>query len=99
MATGIPESVESTRIGQVSDGSPAMEAGVLPGDVILSVDGQRTLQWLDVLEAIKKCDGNPITMTLQRGSEKLSLTVTPTLADAKKYLQGGRSRNGIWLEL
>ncbi|MFC7532053.1 M50 family metallopeptidase [Actinoplanes sp. GCM10030250] len=53
---------------------PATEAGLLPGDRILTVGRTSTPLWADVLTAIQTA-GGPTALTVQRGGETLTLTV------------------------
>ena len=76
---GIPSAGEGTRIGSVSPGSPAAEAGISPGDLILRIGDSETLIWQDVLDGVRNSGGQPITVVVQRGEEKLSLTVRPAM--------------------
>lgn len=58
------------------DGSPAMEAGIRPGDVLVSVDGQdvtnRTVD--DVVKIIRGPEGSKITLAFRRAGEENPLT-------------------------
>lgn len=63
-------------------GSPAEAGGILPGDVMLSADGQ-SLQQMDAFEVLKQVNqanqGRAYTLKVQRGEETVSLQVTPRL--------------------
>jgi S1-C subfamily serine protease len=63
---------------EVVDGSPAMHAGLRPGDIIVSVDGTPlqtagALQRLMTAEAI----GHPLAVRVLRADRAVDLTVTP----------------------
>jgi carboxyl-terminal processing protease len=62
------------------DGSPAMEAGVRPGDILVSVDGQdvstRTVD--DVVKIIRGPEGSKITLEFRRAGEANPLSFTLT---------------------
>jgi len=58
--------------------APAAAAGILPGDVVLGVDGVVTPTWLDVRELIRSSGGESTVFVVQRGSDELSLTATPS---------------------
>jgi S1-C subfamily serine protease len=64
---------------QVVTESPAAQAGLRDGDLIVAVDGQQVgsmneLQRLMIGERI----GTPVAFTVARGSSLLEITVTPT---------------------
>ncbi len=84
---GIPDSVDTTRVGKVNDNSPAAQAGLLANDVILRINERDTLKWEDVLLGVKDSAGKPLVILVQRGNEKLPLTVTPAI-DAVKNVFG-----------
>jgi carboxyl-terminal processing protease len=65
-------------IGAVIAGAPAEKAGVLAGDVITGIDGQDVtqLQLRDVSDALRGEEGQPVSLTLQRGDSSVQITVT-----------------------
>ena len=63
----------TTTINTVVDGSPAYEAGVLPGDKVLAVNGIETGTWPEVVSQINAA-GEEATLTVKRGQEVLDLT-------------------------
>ncbi|MBI5562472.1 MAG: RIP metalloprotease RseP [Deltaproteobacteria bacterium] len=75
-------------IADVSDGYPAKEAGLRPGDRIVSIDGREITHWAELEDVIHK-DGSKKTFAVLRGAEPLSLEITPKYnADMKVYLIG-----------
>jgi len=80
---GIPTSVDTTRIGKVNEGSPAALAGMQVDDVILRIGNTETTAWLDVLEAVKASDGKEIPVLVQRGTEQLTIRLTPAIDTVK----------------
>jgi regulator of sigma E protease len=67
----------STRIEGVVKDSPAMKAGLLEGDAIISVDGQYVGDWGEMAELISDNPGRELTIEVKRGNDILSLKVTP----------------------
>jgi len=57
--------------------SPALSAGLKPGDRILSVNGEKVVDWSKDILIIRASAGKPVALVLQRGSEKLAITVIP----------------------
>jgi regulator of sigma E protease len=73
----------TTEIGQVREGSPAHRAGLMKGDVILSVQGQTTESWTEIKSLVQDQAGNPLAFSIQRGDQILDLTITPQEALVK----------------
>lgn len=80
---GIPTSIDTTRIGKVNENSPAALAGMQVGDIILHIDDRETLGWMDVLEAVKNSQGNPIRVGIKRGRDRLTLEIVPAIDTVK----------------
>src|SRR5690606_38768989 len=66
------------QVGQVVPGMPAAEAGLLPGDRILEVDGEKIYAFQDLRRVIDPHPGRPLAFVVDRGGEQVRLTVTPT---------------------
>lgn len=65
-------------IKEINPGSPAQDAGLLPGDVILEVDGERVSGFLlqDIVNMVKGVAGTDVTLTIQREGETFEKTLT-----------------------
>jgi len=66
-------------VGAVDPGRPAATAGLQPGDRILSVNGRPTEVFEDVQMAIAFGLAQPAHLSVERGGETLSLTLTPQI--------------------
>jgi len=66
-------------IGSVESKSPAEKAGLLPGDVILKINGKNVYDTMIVSQEIRK--GKEVTFTILRDGKKIDLRVTPRLVD------------------
>ncbi len=64
-------------IVSVDEGSPAAQAGLLPDDIILAVNGQPIADTEPLVAAVQDAPGQPVRLEVQRGTERLALTVTP----------------------
>ncbi len=70
-------------VGKVLPDSPAAQAGLKPGDLIVAVNGQPISSWQELNALIKKSAGRPLKLTIKRGQERLVVTVTPQLREVK----------------
>jgi regulator of sigma E protease len=66
----------------VSTDMPAAKAGVLPGDLILSINGLPVRSRYTLLETIRQGGGKPVTLEIERKGQHLSLTMTPAFTNA-----------------
>src|SRR3990172_1036687 len=60
-------------------GSPAEQAGILPGDVLVSVDGESAQGWsvADAVQRIRGAEGTPVTLEVRHSSgEVITVTIT-----------------------
>lgn len=68
---------EGLYVTNVTVSSAAERAGVQVGDVIQSVNGQSTTNFVELARAIDTAEvGDPVTITLSRGGQELALTAT-----------------------
>ena len=64
-------------VEEVTPGSPAQRAGLLPGDVITEVDGRPVADAQTLIIAIRaNAPGDEITLTVLRGTEQFTAEVT-----------------------
>jgi regulator of sigma E protease len=74
-------------VREVESGTPAAEAGLQPGDRIVSVSGQPVRSAEQVTQFIREHKGQPVTLTVNRGGQQLDITATPRrLSDGKERL-------------
>ena len=84
---GVPEDLDTTAIGAVSEGSPAELAGFKVEDVILAIDGTPVRGWRDVLTIVKDSQGKELTFSLQRNGEEVTVKVTPAIDSVKNIFR------------
>jgi membrane-associated protease RseP (regulator of RpoE activity) len=65
--------------------APALEAGILPGDVLREIDGHRIDRWEDVTAAVRAAEDRTIEVVVERDGEKMSLEAT-LVVDARPVL-------------
>jgi regulator of sigma E protease len=61
----------------VSENTPAEQAGILPGDLVLKVDDIEVDSFDSMINAVSERAGNEISVTLDRGGEILTLSLIP----------------------
>lgn len=61
--------------------APGAEAGVQPGDVITSIDGEQITSWEQSTAIIRSHPGDPLTVVVVRDGAEQTLTVTPALSE------------------
>ena len=84
----------TTLVKNVKEGYPAAEAGILPGDRIVSIDGHPVKRWWELRERVLYGGGNPMEFVVERNGERLAFTITP-LADNVTSRYGDEVKN--WL--
>lgn len=79
MTVGVPRPQEGPPliVGEVAALSPAAEAGVLPGDRIVALDGRATPD-VSALRAELGDREEPRELTVERGDRRLELPIVPT---------------------
>lgn len=76
----IPGNAPADRTCQVGDKpAPAAGAGLQPGDVIVAYDGVKVTTWDQVRTAIRANHGSPVSLTVRRGGQDLTLKATPVI--------------------
>jgi regulator of sigma E protease len=75
--------IMTAEVGQVRENSPAQQAGVMKGDVIVRVDGKRIASWPDIKKNIQDSAGTPLVITVDRGGNLVSMTLVPEEAEEK----------------
>ena len=82
-SVGLPDSHNTTRVGQVNPDSPAAAAGLQVDDTILAINSNDTVGWLDVLNAVKDSEGKELQLTILRDTNELQLKVIPQVDQVK----------------
>jgi regulator of sigma E protease len=84
-------------IERVIDGKPAQLAGLKPGDLVTSIDGQAIEDWSQLVEMVQGPEEtrstetgtavNPMIFEILRDGQELSFTITPKL-EASQNIEG-----------
>lgn len=69
--------------------APGAVAGILPGDQIVAVEGLAVDTWFELTEKIRLSPGQPLEITLERGENILSVTLTPLLTERYAFDEQG----------
>ncbi len=79
MFTGqsIDKTQEGVQIGWLDDDGPAAVGGVLPGDTIVSVNGDRITNWMTFSQEIQLNPEKELELVVQRDGNLKTLTVVP----------------------
>ena len=70
-------------IGQVRPGSPAQKAGLMKGDVIISIQGKPIADWTEIKDMVQDKAGKALVLAIQRTDSILEVTVTPEMEVSK----------------
>lgn len=69
---------DENKLGSILEGTPAYEAGLVKGEQVLAIDGNKMTSWTEIVKVIQKSPEKSLTFTLKSvdGSEK-QRTVIP----------------------
>lgn len=93
--------IESSEVyvGKVRPKSPAEAAGILEGDRLSVIDGQKINKWIDVLNNIKNySEKGPLKIKLIRGESIIDVDVTPSMTTQVTSLGSEEKRFTIGIE-
>jgi regulator of sigma E protease len=77
------------RIVEIVPGMPAARVGLMPGDVILEMDGKPIQTWRELAVAVaEKPTGVPIDMKVRRGGETLDMQIEPEVVEREHPVTG-----------
>ncbi|MGE5561333.1 MAG: M50 family metallopeptidase [Chloroflexota bacterium] len=65
------------KIESVTEGKPAAMAGLLPGDLVIAIDGRRTTDWEQLRVAIVAHPNQPLRLTVNRAGATQDIVVVP----------------------
>ena len=82
------EPVASTRVESVQADRPAAQAGVLPGDVIVAIDGHKLGTFEDLQSYVLDRPATPMRLTLERAGRSLDLPLTSGVSIEKNPMGG-----------
>jgi len=65
-------------IAQMLPGSPEEQAGLKPGDHILTVNGKPIVRWRQINVLLAEADAGPVTLTIRRDGEQHTIVARPS---------------------
>ncbi|GAA1842654.1 site-2 protease family protein [Microbacterium koreense] len=83
--------VGQTACGPDAESVPAAEAGMQPGDTIVSIDGTPVDTFTDVSTLVRAAPGENLTVVVERGGEDITLQLTPARVTQQETDEFGRA--------
>jgi len=80
-------------VGSVQEGSAAEQAGILPGDEILTMDGEDVSTFTKLTRYVTLRSDTDIQTEIQRNGEVIQLSLAPKRVEARDFV-GGKSSSG-----
>jgi regulator of sigma E protease len=75
--------VLTSQVGQVTPGSPAAEAGIQKGDVIVAVDGASISSWEEIRKAVADHMNRPMEITVLREGQERTVQLQARISSTK----------------
>jgi regulator of sigma E protease len=73
----------AARADSIQPGSAAAEAGLMPGDVVLAINGRAIGTFADMQRVVSGSAGQTLELTIDRGGVRQAVNATPTLREVK----------------
>ncbi|ANU10552.1 zinc metalloprotease Lmo1318 [Planococcus antarcticus DSM 14505] len=68
-------------ITEVTEESPASEAGMQDGDLVTEIEGNSIATWDELVESVQNNAGNPLEFNIERDGQSLDFTITPEISE------------------
>lgn len=72
---GVP--TVTAKIGEVLPDKPAAKAGIQKNDVVTAINGTPVTRWDELATMIASSKGQPIRLSVKRGSQDMPISITP----------------------
>jgi len=89
---GVP--ISEPRVDEVVSGSAAEKAGIKPGDIFVSIDGNTIENFSELQQSIITRPGEEVIVVINRGGEAITLKIVPDLREEPDNF-GGKIRIGL----
>ncbi len=77
----VPAESTATECSADDPASPAAEAGIEPGDVLVSIDGQPVSTFAEATAIVQAAPGDALDMVVRRDGAEKTLSITPIAAE------------------
>lgn len=94
-----PQTLGDTRLGIVSRGEPAWNAGLRPGDKIIAVSGTPIAHWDELKKLISARPGAAVEVTFERDGEQHNVQIEPQARDEENVFQETEKKGKIGVSL
>jgi regulator of sigma E protease len=100
---GVPVPSDEPKIGSVVKESPAEQAGIKPGDRVVTANGLVMNSWIELAEYLTKNSKDGVQLVIERKvkqgveAEKVELTVTGKLEEVERALVRGEESSSRYL--
>ncbi|NKB61150.1 MAG: RIP metalloprotease RseP [Gammaproteobacteria bacterium] len=91
---GLWPTIPRAVVDQIVENSPASESGLIPGDLILEINGDPVADWSVMVEKVSGSPGEKLSLLIQRGEERVIIDIVPktVTVEGKQYGQIGLYR-------
>lgn len=90
----VAAAVDASNTCPEDSAAPALEAGLQPGDTIVSFNGQELESWEQLTSMIRETPGEEAELVYLRGGEQRATTITPAASEFP-YIQDGTVVTGV----
>jgi len=90
-AVGMRKGDERAIVGVATSDKPAAQAGIKPGDKIVSIAGESVAKFEDIRRIVSDQPAGPLAVVVERSGEQLTFTVTPEVDRQPKLDKEGNA--------
>ncbi|MGM0558461.1 MAG: site-2 protease family protein, partial [Myxococcota bacterium] len=83
------------KVGEVFAETPAAEAGLMPGDKITAIDGEKITYWHELQDIISDSYEREVELEVERDGENLTVNVTPEKKSRTDFLGLNKQTYGM----
>jgi len=73
---GVSRASDASAVGTLVDNYPAVKAGLMPGDMIKSIDGVNVEKWTEMADVLKYKEEKDTVFAIQRGTYTFDINMT-----------------------